>query len=344
VGNPPIRNSAIIRLRAAGLRRAGNHFCGKFILRKNTTWLCLAFALAAGAAAAQPELDAERCRVIANNPDLAIQHCTGAIESGKFSGQALAELHVSRGVEWAAKSDYDRAIADYDAAIRLDPKYRDAFHNRGTAWANKGDHDRAIADFDAALRLAPQDAATLHARGVEWMVKGDYSRAISDFDAALGFDPKVGDIHFSRGRARFYAADYPRAIEDFERAYKTQPSDYSALWLYLARKRGGVAGAEDLLEKDTRATRDGGWPAHVIALYVGQTDAETVLKAASPDPDPRRQAERRCEANFYVAQWFLLRNASERALALLQEAQRECPKNFLEYEGAVAELRRLQQR
>ena len=299
--------------------------------------------VAAGAAQGQAATDAERCASVTGNPDLAIQHCTLAIESGRFSGEPLAQLHFSRGVEWAAKGDYDQAIADYDAALRLAPKFADALYNRATAWANKGDPDRAIADFDAALRLNPKDPAALGGRAVELTVKGDYTRAIADYDAALRLDPKAATAVFGRGRARFYNGDYGRAVSDLEQALKLEPNSYTSLWLYLARKRGNVANADEMLDSDTRSYRGGGWPAAVIVLYLGRTDAASVM-AASTDSDAKTQREQRCEANFYLAHWHLLRGERARALALLKVAQDDCPKEFLEYEGTVAELRRLQAR
>jgi hypothetical protein len=55
------------------------------------------------------------------------------------------------------------------------------------------------------------------------------------------------------------------------------------------------------------------------------------------------QRDRRCEASFHIAHWHLLRKARDAAVPLLREAQKTCPSAFMEHEGAVAELRRLQQ-
>ena len=60
------------------------------------------------------------------------------------------------------KGDYDRAIADYDEAIRLDPRYAVAYYNRGVAYCDKGDYDRAIADYNEAIRLDPKLCPHLH--------------------------------------------------------------------------------------------------------------------------------------------------------------------------------------
>ena len=59
------------------------------------------------------------------------------------------------------REDYDRAIADFDQAIRLDAKNANAFYNRGIAYHEKHDYDRAIADFDQAIKLDRQAGAGL---------------------------------------------------------------------------------------------------------------------------------------------------------------------------------------
>ena len=295
--------------------------------------------LVAGGAQSQPA-DAERCGTIAGQPDAAIQHCTRAIESGKFSGSELARLHYNRGIEWAAKGADDRAIADYDAAIRMNPKFAEAFLNRGHAWANRGDPDRAIADYDAAARLDPKDPAPHIARAVEWIMKGDYARAVAGYDGALKIAPRSADAFLGRGRARFYDGDSRRAAADIEQAMKIEPNAYTAMWLYVASKRANAVNAEEILDSGTRSDR-GGWPGPLILLYLGRTDVGSV-QAAAVDSDARRQSEQRCEASFYIAHWHLIRGEPDRALPLLKEAQSGCPRDFLEYEGASAELRRLQ--
>jgi lipoprotein NlpI len=306
-----------------------------------STLVTTCLLLVPAAAQAQPAGDAERCASITNNPDLAIQHCTKAIESGKFTGDPLAKLHYNRGIEWAAKTNYDRAIADYDVAIKLNPRVSDVFHNRGNAWGSKGDHDRAIADYDAAIKLNPKDLSSHSGRAFELTAKGDYERAIADYDVAIKFAPKSSATLLARGRVRFYSGDFQRAVADLEQSLKLDYNDYTALWLHLARKRAGVANAEELFDNETRSSRGGSWPAPIIVLYLGRTDVDSVLAAAT-DQDARRQRDQRCEASFYLAHWHLFRNDRERALPLLKEAQANCSREFLENEGATAELRRLQ--
>ena len=50
---------------------------------------------------------------------------------------------------------YDWAIADYTQAIRLDPKFANAYNGRGNVYQAKGDAARANADFARARQLDP---------------------------------------------------------------------------------------------------------------------------------------------------------------------------------------------
>ena len=79
------------------------------------------------------------------------------------------------------KEPNDRAIEDFNQAIRLNPNYAAAFHNRGLAYDDKGQYDRAIEDFNQAIRLDPNDAIAFYNRGISWERKNDLQRALADF-------------------------------------------------------------------------------------------------------------------------------------------------------------------
>jgi tetratricopeptide (TPR) repeat protein len=131
-----------------------------------------------------------------------------------------ADTYYNRGFAYYSKGELDRAIADYDEAIRLDPKHALAYNNRGSTYASKGELDCAIADYDEAIRLNPKNALAYYGRGVAYYSKGQLDRAIADYDEAIRLDLKDADTYYNRGRAHFSKGDYAGAIADYDQALR----------------------------------------------------------------------------------------------------------------------------
>jgi tetratricopeptide (TPR) repeat protein len=58
---------------------------------------------------------------------------------------------------WKAKGNVERALADYEMAIRLDPTYAAAYYRRGRTNEDRGDIEKARADYNAALAVPEKD-------------------------------------------------------------------------------------------------------------------------------------------------------------------------------------------
>ena len=147
----------------------------------------------------------------------AIAACTRAIKSGTYNGKTLALAYSNRGVEWKAKGEIAKAIADYDEAIKADPQQSAAFNNRGIAFAAAGDYEKAVADYDEAVKLNPNYASALNNRGLAYFNNGQKERAIADYDAAIKIEPDAVRLN-NRGNAYAARAQYDRAIQDFDEA------------------------------------------------------------------------------------------------------------------------------
>jgi predicted Zn-dependent protease len=136
------------------------------------------------------------------NPSQAIDSRAKAIASkNELDGRKSAEGLRASGIAYHDKRDFDRAIGDFDEAIRLDPNDAKAYANRGIAYGCKGDYDRAIADFEEAIRLSPRNAAFFGVRATTYLAKGDYDRAIADFDEAIRLNPHFTEAIESRAEA-----------------------------------------------------------------------------------------------------------------------------------------------
>jgi lipoprotein NlpI len=239
-----------------------------------------------------------------------------------------------RGTAWRMKKDYDKAIADYGRAVALDPRYEDAFVNRGVAHAAKGEPDPAISDYTTALMLDGSDVAAYRARGDAYADKGDFTLARQDYDEALRRAPNDADTYRSRGYMHFYAGDFAAAAADLARVVGADPDDpYAPLWAYLATARVDPVKAKAYLDLALRRSSPA-WPGPVAALLLGTRTLDATLAAAE-------NPSQRCEAQFYGGEWKLLQGDRGSATAALKAAMETCPKSFIEYKGAQAELKRL---
>jgi tetratricopeptide (TPR) repeat protein len=137
-----------------------------------------------------------------------------------------------RCVAWTDRNALDRALADCDGAIAINARYARPYATRCIIWNNKRDHDRAAADCDQALRLDPRDALAHEARGVLLRGKRDYEGAIAELDEAIRLDPKLADAYHERGLALVDKRDYDRAIADYDEAIRLEPKFVRA---YAAR-------------------------------------------------------------------------------------------------------------
>jgi tetratricopeptide (TPR) repeat protein len=65
----------------------------------------------------------------------------------------LALAYNARGYAYSLLRDFPHAIADYDAAIRINPKYVNAYQNRRAARSSSGDKAGAAADAEKLREL-----------------------------------------------------------------------------------------------------------------------------------------------------------------------------------------------
>jgi len=136
-----------------------------------------------------------------------------------------AKKYVKEGLERFGRNDILGAIAEFDRAISVDPKYGEAYFNRGKARRAAGDLDGAIEDYEMTAGLAPDLAANNHDITQAFLNRGyirsnrmDIEGALADFDHAIKYDPNDADAYFKRGRAFLIIGNAKFAIADFDKS------------------------------------------------------------------------------------------------------------------------------
>ena len=158
--------------------------------------------------------------------DGAIRCWSQVIDLPEISEEDHAKAFNSRGIAFAKKGELDRAIRDFDQAIKLKSDYAKAFNNRGNAFADKGELDRAIRNHDHAIKLKSDYAEAFNSRGIAFAKKGELDRAIRDFDQAIKLKSDYAKAFNNRGLAFAKKDEFKRALHDFDQAIKFKP-DYA---------------------------------------------------------------------------------------------------------------------
>ena len=92
--------------------------------------------------------------------------------------------HGYLGMVYGYLVQHERAIRDFDEAIRLNPQDAEAYNIRGLLYRYRGQHERAIGDYDEAIRLNPQHANAYYNRGITYSLIGKSIKAERDFAKA----------------------------------------------------------------------------------------------------------------------------------------------------------------
>jgi lipoprotein NlpI len=206
---------------------------------------------------------------------------------------------------------------------------------RGVAYYLKGDFDRAIADYDEAIRLNPKDRDALGLRGNAYKTKGDFGHAIADHDQLVQLDTRDARAYFARARVYWQSASFAKSLADLDQAIQLDPkSAYPIVWREIVAKRSDQPSQLSEAARQLDATK---WPAPIVNLFLGTMTPEQVLSAAD-DADPIKKKAQLCEANFYTAERALQRGSKDEALKLFDQAAADCPRTFIEKQAADVEL------
>ena len=125
--------------------------------------------------------------------------------------------HIDRGIGWITRNDCDKAIGEFNEAIRLEPGVSVAYIHRGFAWSSKREYAKAIADYDKAVQLDPQSAAAYNDRAG----CGQLARSPRFATATRRLNRRSGPVRFWIGSNLARWVRWPRPMQN--RAISARP-------------------------------------------------------------------------------------------------------------------------
>jgi tetratricopeptide (TPR) repeat protein len=140
-----------------------------------------------------------------------------ALDAYLARGRPLAEVYQARGLIHAQLGEQLQAVDAYTRALHLKPDPA-TLNSRGWAHLQLDSVKPALADFEAALKLDPAHTDARCGRGLARALLGQTAEAVRDAEAALQQMPRTGRVQF------LAACIYARAVGQLEAAARTQPA------------------------------------------------------------------------------------------------------------------------
>jgi tetratricopeptide (TPR) repeat protein len=94
---------------------------------------------------------------------------------------------------------YDKARVNFEAALKLNPKYSEAYNNLGTLAHSQGDLGRAEKMYRKSLKLKPEAANTWQNLGTLYYAAHKFKKGDEAYKRALAIDPNVLEASMHRG-------------------------------------------------------------------------------------------------------------------------------------------------
>ena len=128
--------------------------------------------------------------------------------------------------------NYDEAINDSSASLKIEPRQTQALLIRGTAHRQKEECQKAIKDFDRVIELEPDKGNTLLKRGECYQQLNRAEDALADYSAYIEKEPEAVAGYCCRSKILGDLGRDREAINDLNKWIELSPESYEA---YLLR-------------------------------------------------------------------------------------------------------------
>lgn len=142
------------------------------------------------------------------------------------------------------------AIQDFEKALSLKPTIHQTFNNLGSVYARSGNYAKGLENFNKAIEINTTFVDAYLNRAILYTLTQKYDLAKKDYDFYISYKPNFPKTYYWRARNAFAQKNYSVAIQDFTKAIQLQPNskDYyynrSKTYFAMGNKSQALADAK----------------------------------------------------------------------------------------------------
>lgn len=137
---------------------------------------------------------------------------------------------VRKGIELMSIKRYTEAISYFDTAIKVNPKYVEAYNYKGAAYIQLGDFKDALICIEKAIEIKPDYKDAYLNKGTALFSMSKFSEALEEYKKTIKIDPNYAEGYFNIGSCYMMLNDSKNeAINSFTSAIMISPY-YSAAY------------------------------------------------------------------------------------------------------------------
>jgi tetratricopeptide (TPR) repeat protein len=187
---------------------------------------------------------------------------------------------LMRGIVRFECGDTERAFADVNEALRINPKNIDALATRGGFWHFTNRPDRAFADVNKGLELDAQNPDLFVSRGMLYAAAKEFGKALADLDRATKLGARQRMIPLMRGMIYLEKDELEKSEIELVRAreFDREGTDVLVFLAMIRMQRSRADEAMSLLDEAIQLDPKNGWAFGLRAvLYWFLSDSDKAL-------------------------------------------------------------------
>lgn len=149
------------------------------------------------------------------------------------SSLELIESWFNLGLKQVSAGEFEKAIASWDKALKINPNLSEAWHNRGSALGRLGKYEGAIDSFQSALAIDPQNFQAWNDRAHALYQLQKWKEAVTSWNNAIQIMPGNHLFWYNRGCALEQLENCNQAVSSYEKSLEIKPDFQPARSRYI---------------------------------------------------------------------------------------------------------------